>query len=113
MEQYWDRRYYLENDLPMPMWVIGYIDSYGAIDARMVTLDDTSTSHTLDLSRGHRWRWNIPDQNYMAPRGRSELTDEECFLVEDWLEKNGYKVPRYWDWEERRIIPPEDVNSNV
>ncbi len=93
MAEYWDRNYYYDNDLPLPMYVIGYIDSYGDINGRMVTIDDCST-HTLDLSKGHRWRWCIPDQSYMAPRGNSELTDKEQFLVEDWLEKNGYMMPR-------------------
>jgi hypothetical protein len=110
MEQYWNTYYYQKNNLPTPMFVIGYIDSYGAIEARLVTIDDVSLSHTRELSRGRRWRWCIPEQEYMAPRGRSELTDEECFLVEDWLEKNGYMVPRYWDYQEQRIILPEDIN---
>jgi hypothetical protein len=93
MEQFWNKGYYLENNLPMPMYVIGYIDSYGVIEARMVTLGDAS-GHTKDLSKGHRWRWCIQDASYMAPRGKDELTDEEEFLVYDYLIKNGYVEPR-------------------
>lgn len=93
MEQYWDTDYYMESSLPVPMFAIGCIDNYGTILSRCVFVDQY-TAHTPDISRGKRWRWNILKQKYSAPSGNSELTEEENFLVWDYLEKNGYIKPK-------------------
>jgi len=74
------------------MWVIGCIDSNGAITARHAG-GGQNLMHTPSESRGKRWRWNIWGQEYQATRnGRlDELTDDELAAVTDWLERKGYK----------------------
>lgn len=74
------------------MWVIGCIDSNGAITARHAA-GHQSIMHSPAESRGKRWRWNIWGQEYQATRnGRlDELTDDELAAVTDWLERKGYK----------------------
>lgn len=71
------------------MWVVGCIDHAGAITARAaVGLD---SMHRRAESRGKRWRWCIWTQEFCAVRpGMGELTEEEIFIVMDWLVKNGY-----------------------
>lgn len=75
-----------------PMWVVGCIDSYGAITARVVT-GNQSILHTVDESKGKRWRWNIWGQEFHSTRNPTldRLSDEEFFIVEDWLVKHGHK----------------------
>jgi len=79
-------------------WVIGCIDAYGAITAAAV---ERGRTHNEDESRGKRWRWNICRQEmaWEIP-GRTieeinnpeinELTEDEFFIVWDWLAKRGY-----------------------
>jgi hypothetical protein len=75
-----------------PMWVIGSIDHAGAIHARHAG-SNGRVMHGLDESKGKRWRWNIWAQEYVATRNASHerLSHEECTIVDDWLEKKGYK----------------------
>lgn len=77
-----------------PMWVIGCIDSYGAITARAARGRD-NIMHTPNESKGKRWRWCIWSQEYHATRNPTldDLSEEELFAVSDWLERNGYKDP--------------------
>lgn len=72
------------------MWVIGCIDSYGAITARHAKATQNQM-HTLEESRGKRWRWSIWGQEYHCTGGLAELTTEEIDAVTDWLERKGYK----------------------
>jgi len=72
-----------------PRWVVGSIDSYGAIEAKALSSND-HPFHSVETSRGLKWRWGIAEQMFVAPRGNSELTEEENFLVYDWLVKNNY-----------------------
>lgn len=74
------------------MWVIGCIDSHGAITARHAA-GNGRLMHAPEESRGKRWRWNIWGQEYQATRnGRlDEMTDDELAAVTDWLERKGYK----------------------
>ena len=83
------RRFYQPTD---PMWVIGCIDSNGSITARHAE-GGKNTMHTVNESRGKRWRWSIWGQEYQSTlRGRlDELTDDELAAVTDWLERKGYK----------------------
>jgi hypothetical protein len=71
------------------MWVIGCIDSYGAISAR----EDNGRNpfHELPESRGAKWRWNIWKQEWFMDGKVDNLTKEERVIVEDWLERHGYK----------------------
>ena len=84
------------------MWVIGCIDSNGAITASPTK---EGRCHTPEESRGKSWRWCVWSQE-MAwgipgrtieeinnPR-MNELTDEESFAVWDWLRKHGYTDDR-------------------
>lgn len=75
-----------------PMWIVGSIDAYRAIHARVVE-GYASTTHTPAESIGKRWRWNIWQQEYTATRNASHerLTDEEYMVISDWLERKGYK----------------------
>lgn len=79
-------------------WVQGCIDSNGAISASASVFIE---AHSLTLSRGKRWRWNIHAQEMtpLAPRTVEEannrikmlsLNDEEYFAVIDWLIRHGY-----------------------
>ena len=72
-----------------PMWVIGCIDSYGAILAR--SDDGRQPMHRAAESRGKRWRWNVWQQKYGATQNFDELSTDERFSVSDWLERHGYK----------------------
>ena len=80
---------YKAND---PMWVIGCIDSYGAIIARHAH-GGQNYMHTLAESKGKRWRWNIWGQEYHQTATLDRLTDEEYIAVDTWLERKGYKTP--------------------
>lgn len=75
-----------------PMWVVGCIDSYGEIRARVVK-GGQSMTHTPSESKGKRWRWNIWGQEYHATRNPTldRLSGEETGLVSDWLERHGHK----------------------
>lgn len=75
-----------------PMWVVGCIDSYGAIRARVVKGGESIT-HTPSESRGKRWRWNIWGQEFHSTRNPTldKLSDEEYHLVTSWLERLGHK----------------------
>jgi hypothetical protein len=70
-----------------PLFIYGTIDSQGTIEA--VASYGSNESHALAL-QGHKWRFCVPTQEWTAPRGNSELTEEEEILVTDYLEKNGY-----------------------
>lgn len=74
------------HDIDDPMWVIGCIDSNGAIRARHANFKG-NIMHGSDESCGKRWRWNIWGQDFHATRLRqlNELTAEESFLIIDWL----------------------------
>lgn len=75
-----------------PMWVIGCIDSYGAIHSRLAR-STASLMHGPNESKGKRWRWNIWGQEFVATRNptHDQLTKEEYFDVCDWLERHEYK----------------------
>lgn len=73
-----------------PMWVIGTIDSYGAIRAR----SGECPMHGVGDGNGRRWRWNVWGGEFHSVMGnRNDLTGEEQVAVEDWLEKHGYIYP--------------------
>lgn len=76
-------------DLKAPFYAFGTIH-LDAVEGKIILVTDHST-HPLNAV-GHRWRWNIKEQCWCAPRGRSELTaDEEC-LVMSWLNDNCYHL---------------------
>ena len=77
-----------------PMWVIGSIDHAGAIHARHAG-SNGRVMHGPAESIGKRWRWNIWAQEYVATRNASHerLSPEEYDIVNDWLERKGYKKP--------------------
>lgn len=79
-------------------WVIGSIDSNGAIHAEALV---ELKAHHGKMLNGKRWRWNIARQEFgsLAPRTVAEannriklltLNYEECFAVGDWLIRHGY-----------------------
>lgn len=79
-----------------PMWVIGCIEHNGAITGRAAA-SGGRVMHSKEESKGKRWRWNIWSQDFHATLkmcfdpGSQVLTPEEFSLVEDWLERRGYK----------------------
>lgn len=83
------KKFYQPDD---PMWVVGCIDSYGAIIGREVS-DDGDIMHRKEESKGRRWRWNIWGQEFHATRNPTldRLSQEEFEAVSDWLERRGYK----------------------
>ncbi len=85
------KKFYNPDDL---MWVVGCIDSYGAITARAVN-GAGDVMHSANESRGKRWRWNIWGQEFIATRNPShdKLSEEEFETVCDWLIKKGFKKP--------------------
>lgn len=74
------------------MWVIGCIDSYGAIKARAAS-GGGDIMHGISESAGRRWRWNIWGQEFHSTRNPTldKLSDEEFEIVSDWLVKKGFK----------------------
>ncbi len=84
------KKYYDPDD---PMWVIGCIDSYGAITARHAKSTGLIMHNDGEL-RGKRWRWNIWGQEHHSTRNPTldRLSEEEVFAVNDWLERKGYKL---------------------
>lgn len=72
-----------------PMYVIGTIDSYGAIRARFSSKNNSPT-HTAEDGPGHRWRFNIWAQDFHPVLGKQLLTQEECVMVHNWLDGKGY-----------------------
>lgn len=83
-----------EYDADDPMYVVGCIDSNGAITARVVA-GGGDVMHTKDESRGRRWRWNIWAQEFNATRNPTldHLTTEEFEIVNNWLVEHGHKRP--------------------
>ncbi len=80
------------------MSVTGCIDSHGSIRAKE---SKKIESHSPELSKGKRWRWLIWPQEFQTlppktvaemndPQAFFELSDEEYFLVKDWLMRHGY-----------------------
>lgn len=86
--KYFVKKHYDTDD---PMWVVGCIDSYGAISARHVNCNG-NIMHTLEESKGRRWRWNIWGQEFHATRNPTldKLSDEENLAVMNWLQRKGY-----------------------
>ena len=80
--------YYAQTGLHSPIWVVGSIDSYGAIHARHAGRSE-NILHGVNESKGKRWRWNIPEQKFVT----TSLLEDEMILVVDWLESRGYKRP--------------------
>ena len=77
-----------------PMWVIGAIDSYGAIRGRAAKNPNHSPTHSAEDGPGRRWRWNVWGQDFHSVLGSDKnITPEECALVKDWLERHGYIYP--------------------
>lgn len=77
--------------LPPMLWVIGVIDSHGAIRSR----ETESGSHT-DAERlsGRPWRWFVNSQDWGDKRTCDEsLSRDEATTVIDYLERSGYKKP--------------------
>lgn len=70
------------------MWVIGCIDSRGAIAA---SPDRIGRSHRPEESRGKRWRWCVWSQEFsVLATEHDTLSDDELFTVCDWLVQRGY-----------------------
>ena len=69
------------------MWVIGGIDSNGAITAAP---SKAGRCHTTEESRGKRFRWCIWSQELCCVLGGYDLTDEEEFAIWDWLRKRNF-----------------------
>lgn len=71
------------------MWVLGCIDSNGAIVAHATKEGRT---HTIEESKGKRFRWCIWTQDFNITFGgiKDALTPEEYFAVCDWLIKHKY-----------------------
>ncbi len=72
------------------MWVIGCIDANGAITANP---SREGRTHSIEESKGKRWRWCVWSQEFIdaGPRmTHPELSDEESFTVCDWLVRRGY-----------------------
>lgn len=79
------------------MWIIGCIDSNGHITANP---SKEGRSHRKEESRGKRWRWCVWSQEMITLVGKTvdeinhpektQLTEEEYFLVCDWLIRNKY-----------------------
>ena len=82
------------------MWVIGSIDSNGAVTAGP---SKEGRMHRKEEMRGKRWRWCVWSQEFclLGPRTLDELNDppepmtpEEHFAVWDWLRKRSYTDDR-------------------
>lgn len=73
------------------MFVIGCIDSNGAITAHAVREGRT---HSPEESRGARFRWCIWSQEFCDVfGGTARMTEEEFFAVKDWLIKHQFADP--------------------
>lgn len=78
-------------------YVMGCIDSYGEIRGKATRQMEC---HPPELSKGKRWRFCIWSQEFsiIMPKTLEEyndphskiLTDEEAFLVWNWLMEKGY-----------------------
>jgi len=73
-----------------PMWVIGTIDSNGAIRAR-ASVGRNNPMHSAEDGPGRRWRWNVWGQDYHAVAGgHDNIGPEAALIVDDWLRNHGY-----------------------
>lgn len=79
-----------------PMWVIGYVDAYGAVHARQISMHDTvygcGSMHTNEerLS-GRSFRWNVHEQEFgVVLTGCDRLDDDDRFRVLDYLDSGGH-----------------------
>jgi hypothetical protein len=76
---------YLDDNV---MFVIGYIDGYGAIHARTT---EGSEMHTeAERLAGRPFRWNVPQQKFAAVLGCSRLDEDDRIAVINWLTNNEY-----------------------
>lgn len=74
-----------------PMWVIGSIDIYGAIHFKVGKAGGREVPmHDAPTSIGHRWRWNVHGQDWVATKTLDRLTGEEFAAVTEWLDRHGY-----------------------
>ena len=74
------------------MYVVGSIDAYGKIHAKAVGgfKGSSTLTHTKDVSKGKRFRWDIYQQRWGEVRRYENFTDEEQFAISDWLVRHGY-----------------------
>lgn len=79
-----------------PIYVVGCIDTYGAIHHKLARLGG-DVMHGRNESKGRRFRWNILAQEFQGTldsfRGGGHMSAEETKIVLDWLEKKGYRKP--------------------
>ncbi len=74
-------------------WIVGCIAHDGSITAKAFVLGQGTPQHDAETSRGKRWRWNVPNQDFCATLdswGTTRMDKEECAAVIDWLIRNGY-----------------------
>lgn len=88
-------------------WVIGIIDSRGAISARVVESGVTHTNEQRLAGRPFRFRINSQDFGEVR-HGSERLSPEDVKEVIWWLEREGYKKPDEffdrdfgWAWTEK------------
>ena len=81
-------------DNPPKKFVLGYIDSHGAIHARE---SDTGMHTDAERLAGRCFRWGIWSQNWVATiaawNGEGRLEREDYDIIAAWLEDMGYKEP--------------------
>ena len=77
-------------------WVLGIIDSYGAVDSKTMLLSDRNVSDTHETywpNTLKRWRWS-PGDGFIDVAGREpdEFDTEEMDMIVRHLEGLGFRV---------------------
>ncbi len=79
-------------------WVVGYVDSHGAVHAEIVFLGEDRAYHTAMFPNNPRyktWRWNRSQGMVLSLLCETEPNDEDVAAIHNWLYKNGILN----DWE--------------
>lgn len=69
-------------------WIVGYVDSYGAIHHKVVYVNDTMDSHNQIWTgpKHTKWRW-MPNKPYHLNTYGEELCPEDEDAVWNLIEK--------------------------
>ncbi len=79
------------------IWVVGYIDSYDKVHAKIVLQGDPYYNHYGLFKNNFKyknWRWS-KSEGLMSSQCVTELTEEDWESVRNWLFNNGCLN----DWE--------------
>lgn len=74
------------------IWVVGYVDAYGAVHAKVLFTEDRDTMHGdvfPQAARYKMWRWCKSEGLIDSSMNKVKPTNEDFDAINRWLKKNG------------------------